>query len=48
MILFVDLRAKSDLYYIKWVFYITETKTVYCEVRNSSLYKADYFSTLEG
>jgi len=28
-------------------FFLTETKSVYCAVRNSSLYKPDYFSSLE-
>ena len=41
-------RATFAVYVINWLVFIAVLESVYSAVRNDSLYKADYVSSLKG
>ena len=43
-----EQTATFVLYVINWLVFITVVESVYSAVRNDSLYKADYVSSLKG
>ena len=43
-----EQTATFALYIINWLVFITVVESVYCAVRNDSIYKADYVSSLKG
>ena len=44
-----DIRTDSDFCFVdNWLAFITVVESVYCAVRNDSLYKADCVSSLKG